>query len=224
MIDAQTLSGPIDIAAIRNVRRWSPGACVWCGDDNAVEMFRNEPRCGTCREKESVIDEARRFLGMYGLRPLGGTLQSDDDEEREHRVNARDARRELNEMKLAELPDPAAVRKALRPRAASVVSEPRSTAHSGTSSAAASTRPSASRTSATPPVAPVRTDVVDVAALESRVTGLLDQLSAIDAQMNLIGEPAGLAARARISDLEKQRATVLRTLAALEKARIAAGQ
>jgi hypothetical protein len=105
-----------------------------------------------------------------------------------------------------------------------VVSEPRSTAHSGTSSAAASTRPSASRTSATPPVAPVRTDVVDVAALESRVTGLLDQLSAIDAQMNLIGEPAGLAARARISDLEKQRATVLRTLAALEKARIAAGQ
>ncbi|ELB86306.1 hypothetical protein Rwratislav_45610, partial [Rhodococcus wratislaviensis IFP 2016] len=35
--------------------------------------------------------------------------------------------------------------------------------------------------------------------------------------------PAGLAARARISDLEKQRATVLRTLAALEKARIAAG-
>ncbi|WP_201453434.1 hypothetical protein [Rhodococcus sp. WAY2] len=224
MIDAQTLSGPIDIGAIRNVRRWSPGACVWCGDDHAVEMFRNEPRCGACREKETVIDEARRFLGMYGLRPLGGTLQSDDDEEREHRVKARDARRELNEVKLSELPDPAAVRKALRPRAASVVSETRTSAHSGTSSPSTSSRPSSPRSSATPPVAPVRTDSVDVAALETRVTGLLEQLTSIDAQMSQIGEPVGLAARARLSDLEKQRATVLRTLAALEKARIAAGR
>lgn len=185
-------------------------------------MFRNEPRCGTCREKETVIDEARRFLGMYGLRPLGGTLQSDDDEEREHRVNARDARRELNDMKLSELPDPAAVRKALRPRAATVVSESRSTSHSGISAASAAKRAGGSRTSATPPAMPVRTGAVDVAALETRVTGLLDQLSSIDAQITSIGEPAGLAARARIGDLEKQRATVLRTLAALEKARISA--
>ncbi|AOW94278.1 hypothetical protein BFN03_01880 [Rhodococcus sp. WMMA185] len=207
-------------------------------------MFRNEPRCGTCREKESVIDEARHFVGMYGLRPLGGTLQSDDEEEREHRVNARNARRELNEVRLPELPDPADVRKALRPRAATVVSDP-GTSGSGTSSpstsggtsathaaGASATRTAgtkatraagtnATRAQATRPAA-APTETVDVAALESRVTGLLDQLSAIDAQMNLIGEPVGLAARARVSDLEKQRATVLRTLAALEKARIAA--
>ncbi|WP_072689756.1 hypothetical protein [Rhodococcus marinonascens] len=194
-------------------------------------MFRNEPRCGACREKESVIDEARQFLGMYGLRPLGGTLQSDDDEEREHRVNARSARRELNEMKLKELPDPAVVRKALRPRAATVISEPRTTRSAKLSTSAPNgpstsrtNGPSASRTPAARPAAPMSTDAVDIAALETRVTGLLDQLSAIDAQMNLIGEPAGLAARARVSDLEKQRATVLRTLAALEKARIAATQ
>ncbi|MEV0945517.1 hypothetical protein [Rhodococcus sp. NPDC049939] len=241
MIDAQTLSGPTDITEIRKDRRWSPGSCVWCGDDSAVEMFRREPRCGTCREKESVIDAARHFVGMYGLRPLGGTLQSDDEEELEHRVNARNARRELNEMKLAELPDPAEVREALRPRVATVVPEP-STTPSGTPSTSAPDGPSvarkpvshkpatrkpasrkpASRKPASRPAASKTTDAVDVSALETRVTGLLDQLSAIDEQMTLIGEPAGLAARARVSDLEKQRATVLRTLAALEKARIAA--
>ena len=56
---------------------------MWCGGDEAVEEFRNEPRCGTCREHEAVIDEARKFMGMYGLRPIGGTLQSDDEEEQD---------------------------------------------------------------------------------------------------------------------------------------------
>lgn len=216
VIDAQTLSGPTDISAIRTVRRWTPGACVWCGDDDSVDMFRNEPRCRTCREKEAVIDEARRFLGMYGLRPLGGTLHSEDDEEREHRINARDARQDLNATRLKELPDPNAVRKALRPRAASVVAEPR-VAGSSASSARSSTPRTASRTTAA-----VRTDAVDVEALGSRVTGLLEQLSSIDAQVALVGDSSGLAARARLGDLDRQKATVLRTLAALEKARIAA--
>ncbi|MFD4368348.1 hypothetical protein [Rhodococcus sp. NPDC058521] len=227
MIDAQTLSPGTDIHAIRNIRRWTPGDCVWCGDNRSVEMFRNEPRCGTCREQESIIDEARKFVGMYGLRPIGGTLQADDDEEYEHRLGARDARRALNETRLDELPDPAAVRKALRPRAATVVAESPGAAASNGEAAApksrsgATSRPAAprqqSRSAASSPA-----ESVDVKALETRVAGLLDQLGSIDAETAKIGEPAGLAARARLSDLTKQRATVLRTLAALEKARIAA--
>ncbi|GAA4471202.1 hypothetical protein GCM10023094_01480 [Rhodococcus olei] len=185
-------------------------------------MYRNEPRCGTCREKEEVIEGARRFLGMYGLRPLGGTLQSDDEEEREWRVNARDARQVLNQIKLATPPDPALVRKALRPRAAAVVAEsagaaPRPTTSSGSASAARSTRPAT-----TPAPAPVRSDAVDLEEIQSRALALLDQMASIDTQLAQVSEQSGLAARARRSDLEKQKATIMRTLGALEKARLSA--
>lgn len=185
-------------------------------------MYRNEPRCGTCREKEEIIEGARRFLGMYGLRPLGGTLQSDDEEEREWRVNARDARQVLNQIKLATPPDPALVRKALRPRAAAVVAEsptaaPRSASASGSASPARSTR-----TAATPPPAPVRSDAVDLEEIQSRALALLDQMTQVDAQLAQVADQAGLAARARRSDLEKQKATIMRTLGALEKARLSA--
>jgi len=209
-------------ATIRTVRRWSPGACVWCGDTDSVEVFRNEPRCATCRKHEAVIDEARKFMGMYGLRPIGGTLQSDDEEEYEHRLAAREARRALNDIRLAEQPDPALVRKALRPRAAAITE-----GHTG-SSAQTSTRPaSAARSSSSSSkpaksAAPVRTGAVDVEEIQTRALALLDQLSAIDAQLALVAEQSGLAARARRSDLEKQKATILRTLAALEKARLSA--
>lgn len=194
---------------------------MWCGDDDAVEMYRNEPRCGTCREKEEIIEGARRFLGMYGLRPLGGTLQSDDEEEREWRVSARDARQVLNQIKLATPPDPALVRKALRPRAAAVVAEsavatPRAAAVTGsatrTSSSARSSRPAAA-------AAPVRSDAVDLDEIQSRALALLDQMTQVDAQLAQVSDQAGLAARARRSDLEKQKATIMRTLGALEKAR-----
>ena len=223
MTDAQTLEAPTENATIRTVRRWSPGACVWCGDTDSVEVFRNEPRCATCRKHEAVIDEARKFMGMYGLRPIGGTLQSDDEEEHEHRLAAREARRALNDIRLAEQPDPALVRKALRPRATAITDSRLGT------SAQASTRPAAAtRNSSSPaskPVksaAPVRTDAVDVEEIQTRALALLDQLSAIDAQLTLVAEQSGLAARARRSDLEKQKATILRTLAALEKARLSA--
>lgn len=185
-------------------------------------MYRNEPRCAICRGHEDIIDEARKFVGMYGLRPIGGTLQSDDDEEYEHRLGARDARRTLNDMRLTELPDPAKVRAALRPRAADVIANrPSSLAGDGDTAATRPTTPRA-KSSRTAEPAPVRTDAVDVAALEARVTGLLDQMSAIDAQIALVGDASGLAAKARIKNLENQKATILRTLAALEKARIAA--
>lgn len=226
MIDAQTLEAPLEKATkkatIRTVHRWSPGACVWCGGDDTVENFRNEPRCATCRQHETVIDEARKFMGMYGLRPIGGTLQSDDEEEYEHRLAARESRRALNDIRLAELPDPALVRKALRPRAAAVVAEkPATSAPAKTRPATTSTASSAaSQTSKSK--APVTTGVVDVEEIQTRALALLDQMSAIDAQLALVAEQSGLAARARRSDLEKQKTTILRTLAALEKARLSA--
>ncbi|MEE2031625.1 hypothetical protein [Rhodococcus chondri] len=220
MIDAQTLEAPMETATIRKARRWSPGACVWCGDTDAVEVFRNEPRCATCREHETVVDEARKFMGMYGLRPIGGTLQSDDEEEYEHRRAARDARRVLNDIRLAEQPDPALVRKALRPRAAAVVEEHAPSRPSA--SRASSPRTSASRAASPRTAEPVKTGAVDVSEIQTRALALLDQLSTIDAQLALVAEQSGLAARARRSDLDKQKATILRTLAALEKARLSA--
>lgn len=216
VIDAQTLESRPEShslnSSVPTIRRWRPGSCVWCGDDNSVDMFRNEPRCGKCRENEGIIDDAKRFLGMYGLRPLGGTLQSDDDEEREYRVNAREARRVLNEIRMDVLPDAAAVRKAIRPRAATVVAD---------TSPARASRPASTGT-ATRVAAPVKTDTVDIDTLQTRVLGLLDQLGSIDEQIKVAELAQGLPARARLSDLNKQKATVLRTLAALEKARIAA--
>ncbi|MDI9895029.1 MULTISPECIES: hypothetical protein [Nocardiaceae] len=203
MIDAHSLNGPAGTTTVR-IARWTPGGCVWCGSTDGVETFRNEPRCGLCREKEAVIDEAKHFIGMYGLRPLGGTLASEDDEEREYRVTARDAREVLNRIRLEKLPDPAAVRKALRPRAAAAVS------------AAAST--------STPAKAPTKKSQagvsgIDAIELESRVHKLLNQLTTVDEQISALDGVQGLPARARMKDLERQRTTVLTTLAALEKAR-----
>jgi hypothetical protein len=165
-----------------------------------------------------VVDEARRFMGTYGLRPIGGTLQSDDEEEYEHRVAARDARRVLNDIRLDEQPDPALVRKALRPRAAAIVADAPTATKSSTASRSSST-PRRTTTAAA-----AATTSVDLDEIQSRALALLDQLSAIDAQLALVAEQSGLAARARRSDLEKQKATVLRTLAALEKARLSAAK
>lgn len=208
MIDAHSLNGPAGTTTVR-IARWTPGGCVWCGSTDSVETFRNEPRCGLCREKEAVIDEAKHFIGMYGLRPLGGTLASEDDEEREFRVNARDAREVLNRIRLEKLPDPAAVRKALRPRAAAAVNAPASP--SMTSGAA-------------PAKAPIKKSQagvtgIDAIELQSRVEKLLGQLTAVDEQISALDGVQGLPARARMKDLERQRTTVLTTLAALEKAR-----
>jgi hypothetical protein len=225
VIDAQTLESPAaghEISNSQPVRRWTPGSCVWCGSDQSIEEFRNEPRCGTCREHETVIDEARKFMGMYGLRPIGGTLQSDDEEEREWRVAARDARAALNGIRLAEPPDPALVRKSMRPKAARIVSAfDAADAPARKAPARPRTAPSAPAPTPTAAVAPAKK--LDVAALEERVTGLLDQLTKVDTQIQLAEAGQGLAARARLNDLNGQKATILPTLAALEKARRSAG-
>ncbi|WP_315769475.1 hypothetical protein [Rhodococcoides kroppenstedtii] len=91
-------------------------------------------------------------------------------------------------------------------------------AHPPTSaSRTASSAPRAAATRGAPPAGSVTG--VDVAALADRVAGLLDQLSAIDAGIADAEASSGLPARARLSDLTRQRATVMTTLAALEKAR-----
>ncbi|RVW06744.1 hypothetical protein [Rhodococcus spongiicola] len=233
MIDAQPRDASSEISNTQSVRRWTPGSCVWCGSDESIDLFRNEPRCSTCREQESVIDAARKFMGMYGLRPIGGTLQSDDEEEREWRVAARDARSALNQIRLAEPPDPAIVRKSLRPKAAHIVSAietesaPASKAPAGKApvNKAPATRPRTKPTKPAPaPTAAVApANLPDLAALEERVTGLLDQLTKVDAQIELAEAAQGLAARARLDDLGRQKASILRTLAALEKARRSSG-
>ncbi len=180
---------------------------------------------------------------MYGLRPIGGSLDSDDEEEREHRQRARDSRALLNSIKMAEPPSREQVRKALDAKTDTAVrrvqalvdSEAADTAQSapaglaGTVSARApratrsTTTKSDSSTSSVPRATGRSSRAVDVdlATLESRVTGLLEKLTTIETQLaeHSDTENLGLAARARIKDFERQRTTVLHTLAALEKAR-----
>lgn len=147
---------------------------------------------------------------MYGLRPLGGTLASEDEEEREFRVSARDAREVLNRIRLEKLPDPAAVRKALRPRAAAAVAAPPATRPGSTGTTTAKAAPKKSQAGVSG---------IDIIELESRVRKLLDQLQSVDEQISALDGQQGLPARARMKDLDRQRTTVLSTLAALEKAR-----
>lgn len=241
-----TLAQPLDQATSTfhhsRAHRWFPGLCVWCGDNEDLELSKNEPRCATCRQHESLIDEARQFIGMYGLRPIGGSLDSDDEEEREHRQNARDSRSTLNSIKMAEPPTREQVRKALDSKADSAVRRVEALAEAESDAApqdavrAPARAPSASaaRAARTPVAKPdastsspraagrsSRAVDVDLATLESRVTGLLEKLTTIEGQLAEHSSAGndGLAVRARVKDLERQRTTVLHTLAALEKAR-----
>ncbi|MDN5757558.1 MAG: hypothetical protein L0H59_03365 [Tomitella sp.] len=211
---------------------------MWCGNDESIDTYNNEPRCGTCRERESVIAEARDFLGMYGLRPLGGSLDSEDEEERDFRASARDARAELNASRLAEPPSREQIRKALAGPQPSAVERVEGAAEPASGSAGRGSASGTARTASTSRTSPSAgkstsrtrqagtsrtasspaTDV-DLETLESRVTTLLDKLSAIDAQITDSANARGLAAQARTKDLERQRTSVLHTLAALEKAR-----
>ena len=71
MIDAHSLNAPAGTTTVR-IARWTPGGCVWCGSTDSVETFRNEPRCGLCREKEAVIDEAKHFIDTFIRTPFTG--------------------------------------------------------------------------------------------------------------------------------------------------------
>lgn len=225
-------------------RTWAPGLCVWCASDHGVEVFAGEPRCSRCREHETVIAEARRFIGMYGLRPLGGSLDSDDEEEREYRAGARDARADLNAVRLAEQPTRDQIRRAVESGPSAVArveahviaddeddadtaeadaetvtaeapaarSEP--AARPAPRAAAPRARSTGSRTRKSSPAV-----TVDLATLESRVGGLLEQLDSVERRIGELSAQTGLSAQARVKDLERERTRVLGTLAALEKAR-----
>lgn len=184
-----------------------------------------------------MIDEARQFIGMYGLRPIGGSLDSDDEEEREHRQHARDSRAFLNSIKMAEPPTRDQIRKVVEGKADTAVRrvqalveaeaehEPANAAQTPAASAPRAARAPRS-TAAKPDTGSTRSTTrssravdVDLATLESRVSGLLEKLTSVEEQLAQTADNAGLAARARVKDLERQRTTVLHTLAALEKAR-----
>lgn len=182
-------------------------ACVWCSSTDDVADFRDEPRCSKCRDLEETITEARKFLGFYGLRPLGGSVECDDEEEREHRVGARDAYAELNRIRTS---TPVA-----RPKRST--SARKATAGSVSASTPKPVGAKASRTTSSPAR---QADVSrpDRDELVSRAEALLDELTDIDARLTQAEREGGLSAKARVADLTSRRSYVLRTLAALEKA------
>lgn len=178
--------------------------CVWCSSDDDVADFRNEPRCARCRAAEQTIVEARNFISFYGLRPLGGSLESEDEEERGHRVAAREARAELARIRTSTPPRS-------KPRAAAP------TAKSGTKVSSAA-KTSSGKAQDTKPAA-TSVSRPDRAELTSRAEGLLAQLTEIEQRLAIAQQDSGLSGKAKVSDLTAKRDSVLRTLAALEKAK-----
>lgn len=202
-------SSPVNlVAAGAVVTDLSSGACVWCSSTEDIAELRGEPRCGRCRAAEKTIAAAREFVGFYGLRPLGGSLASDDKEEREHRVAAKEAWAVLNQTRVQ-----------TPPRAAS-----RSGQRSAAQTASTATKTSRKATAKTQNVGSRSTRTADVsrpdsAELMSRAEALLAQLAEIEERLAVAQQDSGLSGKAQVSDLTAKRDYVLRTLAALEKAK-----
>lgn len=184
--------------------------CGWCSSPDDVADLDGEPRCGRCRTLEQTIGEAREFLGFYGLRPLGGSVESEDEEEREHRVAAREAYAELTRIRTHTPPRRTS---RSRPRAAVAGSAPTAGKAVGPAHADKSQLVTSGATR--------RTDVSrpDRAELTKRAEVLLAQLTEIEERLTDAEKVSGLSGQARVSDLTAKRETVLRTLAALEKAK-----
>ncbi|MDS1115686.1 hypothetical protein RD149_18215 [Gordonia westfalica] len=171
--------------------------CVWCSSSEDIAELRGEPRCGRCRTAEQTIAAAREFVGLYGLRPLGGSLASDDEEEHEHRVAAREARAMLNQTR-SQTP-------------------PRAKSRSGQRTASTATKTSA-KVAAKPQNDKSGVTRPDRAELAIRAQNLLTQLAEIEERLAVAQQDSGLSGKAKVSDLTAKRDSVLRTLAALEKA------
>ncbi|GAB92400.1 hypothetical protein [Gordonia rhizosphera] len=184
--------------------------CMWCSSDEDVADFRDEPRCGRCRTAEQAIAEAREFVGFYGLRPLGGSVESDDDEEREHRVAAREASAELTRIR-THTPSRGTSRSRQRVSATRSASTATKTAGKAATGKAQSALPGVTR--------PSGISRPDHAELTSRAEGLLAQLTEIEERLAVAQKDSGLSGKAKVSDLTAKRDFVLRTLAALEKAK-----
>ncbi|UOG21889.1 hypothetical protein MTX80_01735 [Gordonia amicalis] len=184
-------------------------ACVWCSSSEDIAELRGEPRCGRCRTAEQTIAAAREFVGFYGLRPLGGSLTSDDEEEREHRVAAREAWAVLNQTR-THTPPRGASRSGQRgvARSASTATK--------TGGKAAPVKAQNVKSGGTRPADVSRPDR---AALMNRAESLLAQLAEIEERLAVAQKDSGLSGKAKVSDLTAKRDSVLRTLAALEKAK-----
>ncbi|WP_188586109.1 hypothetical protein [Gordonia jinhuaensis] len=207
----------ISRAADTVVTGTTTAACVWCSSLSDVQDYRNEPRCGRCRELEDIVAQAREFVSFYGLRPLGGSVETDDDEERELRVAARDAYAELFRVRTKAPASRTKSRPASRP--AAHTAPPTTSSASGSSGSTASgsvTGPSRAQARRTDTSQPSHEE------LARRAQVLLDQLTEIDAELSAVEGQSGLSARAKLTDLTSKRSSVLRTPAALEKASRAA--
>lgn len=78
-------------------------SCKLCGSRRSV---RKSPRlCGSCRTAKANWDLAKRYVRKNKLRPLDSDIRSDSDEERQHRLVARQARRRLDGNKRKTVPD-----------------------------------------------------------------------------------------------------------------------
>ena len=183
--------------------------CVWCSSTDDLAYFRNEPRCVRCRTAEQTIAEAREFVDFYGLRPLGGSLESDDEEEREHRVAARAARAELNRTRT----EPSQREKSRSGKRGVVA-----TAQAGRTQAERATPTGQSRTGRSAMTRPSDVSQPDHAELAHRAEQLLAQLAELDERLAVAQDDSGLSGKAKLSDLSAKRESVLRTLAALAKA------
>lgn len=182
--------------------------CVWCSSSDDVAVYRHEPRCGRCRSAEQTVAEARQFIRFYGLRPLGGSLESEDDEEREHRVAFREASAELRRIRTdtPKTRTSSPVRRAAGTTSAPVVAKANGKA-TGTAGKVGS---GADPTGTTRP---------DVTELARRAEVLLARLAEIEDRLEVALEDSGLSGKAKVADLTAKRDSVLRMLGALEKAK-----
>ncbi|AFR49172.1 hypothetical protein KTR9_2535 [Gordonia sp. KTR9] len=199
---------PVNLAAADAIVTDSTArACVWCSSSDDIAELRGEPRCGRCREAEQIIAAAREFVGFYGLRPLGASLTSDDDEEREHRVAAREAWAVLNRTRTQ---PPLRARSGQRGIARSASTTARTGGHT--------TAPKA-KNAVSGNARPADVSRPDREELMSRAQSLLGQLTEIEERLAVAQADPGLSGKAKVSDLTAKRDSVLRTLAALEKAK-----
>lgn len=74
--------------------------CGWCG--STAEVDASTPRrCARCRKLEVVIAAAHSYVASHGLRPIGGSEDSESDAELSHRRSALAAQKKLNSVNLA---------------------------------------------------------------------------------------------------------------------------
>ena len=175
--------------------------CVWCSSSDDVALYRHEPRCGRCRSAEQTVAEARQFIRFYGLRPLGGSLESEDDEEREHRVAFREASAELRRIRT----DTPKLRAAGTTSASGV-----GKADGKAVGTVRKAGPGADSTGTSRP---------DVTELARRAEALLARLAEIEDRLEVALEDSGLSGKAKVADLTAKRDSLLRMLGALEKAK-----